>query len=583
MKYNVSTWNLNDLVKDKQDLEHIVEVIKHDTNKLKSMYPKLKLDITANDFLKILNILENIYKNINIINTFVSLSYVTDTQSDEKTLLVNQIKKLTADISNELLYFDLWWTKVNNKTAMRLIKNANSISEYLIQKRNLRKYTLSEKEEKIINILNITGISALTKLYEKITNSFKYKIKINGKYRELTRDEISSLFRDQNKNIRRKSYISILDKFENNKVVLSNIYQNIVLNWKHEGVEIRKFKSPISIRNVENNIDDDVIKLLIQICEKKCNVFQDFFSIKAKLLNIKKITRYDLYAPISSQTKETYSYNTSVKLILSAIKKFDLNLFHHTKQIIDSNHIDSVIKFGKKEGAFCCSVHPKLIPYIMINFTGELRDVFTLAHEMGHAIHGKICKKPLLVYEPTLPLAETASTFMESLLYDELINQNIHDDRKKTILILDHINDLYATIIRQAFFTKFEIDAHNNISNGITTDNISKIYLQNLKTQFGNSVNVSNNFSIEWCTIPHFFYTPFYCYSYVFGSLLSLSLFQKSKEDKKFAKTFINILMAGGSKKPEVLLQEHGINIHKYEFWESGFRYIENQIQLLKE
>ena len=242
-----------------------------------------------------------------------------------------------------------------------------------------------------------------------------------------------------------------------------------------------------------------------------------------------------------------------------------------------------MIKFGKKEGAFGCSVHPKLIPYIMINFTGELRDVFTLAHEMGHAIHGKICKKPLLVYEPTLPLAETASTFMESLLYDELINQNIHDDRKKTILILDHINDLYATIIRQAFFTKFEIDAHNNISNGITTDNISKIYLQNLKTQFGNSVNVSNNFSIEWCTIPHFFYTPFYCYSYVFGSLLSLSLFQKSKEDKKFAKTFINILMAGGSKKPEVLLQEHGINIHKYEFWESGFRYIENQIQLLKE
>jgi len=126
MKYNVSTWNLNDLVKDKQDLEHIVDVIKHDTNKLKSMYTKLKLDITSNDFLKILNILENIYKNINIINTFVSLSYVTDTQSDEKTLLVNQIKKLTADISNELLYFDLWWTKVNNKTAMRLIKNANS-------------------------------------------------------------------------------------------------------------------------------------------------------------------------------------------------------------------------------------------------------------------------------------------------------------------------------------------------------------------------------------------------------------------------------------------------------------------------
>jgi len=583
MKYNVSKWNLKDLVKDEQDLERIMSLIKHDTNKLKNMYSMLKQEITIKDFLKILNMLENMYKNINVINAFASLSYVTDTQSDEKTLLMTQIKKFSADIYNELLYFDLWWMKINEKTANRLIKNTVHVSEYLIQKRKLRKHTLSEKEEKIINILNITGISAITKLYEKITNSFRYKIKINKQCRELTRDEISSLFRDPNKNVRKKSYVSLLNKFQQNKTVLSDIYQNIVLNWKHEGMEIRKFNSPISIRNIENNIDDEIIKRLIEICEKKRHIFQDFFSIKAKLLKIKKIDRYDLYAPIRSQKKETYNYNESIKLIFNSIKRFDLELFRHAKKIIDSDHIDSIIKFGKKEGAFCSSIYPGMTPYILINFTGELRDVFTLSHELGHAIHGQICKKPLLVYEPTLPLAETASTFVESLLYDELINQNANDTRKKTMLIVDHINDLYATIMRQAFFTKFEVDAHDRISNGITTDKISNIYLQNLKTQFGNNVNVSNDFSVEWCAIPHFFHTPFYCYAYVFGSLLSLSLFQKFKENKKFSTVFIDVMREGGSKKPEVLLQKHGMNINTYGFWENGFNYIENQIELLKE
>ena len=578
--YKSSNWNLQDLIKNNQELENMMQKIKQDVEKFKTMHCVLNQKITSNNFLKILDMLEKIYKNINIISSFASLSYSTNTQSEEKTLLLTQIKKFNIDIYNELLYFDLWWTKINKKIANKLIKKANHVSEYLEYKRKLHKHTLNEKEEKIINILNMTGISALTEIYVKITNSFKYRLTINRKYVELTRDEISNYFRDENATLRKKSYNSVLNKFEQNQIVLSDIYRNIVLNWNNEGIKIRKFKSPISIRNIENNIGDNVIEQLLEVCKKNINIFQKFFTIKAKLLKMKKLNRYDLYAPICPQ-KEKYSYDKSLKLILKTIQKFDLRLFESANKIINSAHIDSIIRFGKKDGAFCSSIAPGITPYVLVNFTDKLKDIFTVSHELGHAMHGEICKQPMLVYEPVLPLAETASTFTELLVYDELINQKNENEQKKAMMITERINDLYATIMRQAFFTKFEIDVHKKIANGATTHDISKIYLQNLTTQFGDSINVPNVFSVEWCSIPHFFHAPFYCYSYSFGNLLSLSLFQTFKEEQS-SDMFVNILMEGGSKKPEILLKKYGIDINQYEFWERGFKYIEEQLQQLE-
>ena len=140
-------------------------------------------------------------------------------------------------------------------------------------------------------------------------------------------------------------------------------------------------------------------------------------------------------------------------------------------------------------------------------------------------------------------------------------------------------NDLYAPVGRQSFFTLFEISAHEQIANSTTVDEISKTYLNNLKDQFGNSVKISEDFGIEWSCIPHFHHAPFYCYAYAFGNLLSLSLFQRyKKEGKSFASAYIEILAAGGSKKPENLLNDFDIDITKASFWQDGFDYIKNQV-----
>jgi oligoendopeptidase F len=217
----------------------------------------------------------------------------------------------------------------------------------------------------------------------------------------------------------------------------------------------------------------------------------------------------------------------------------------------------------------------------MVNFTGKSRDVFTLAHELGHAVHSQAAQdRSILVQDAPLPLAETASTFSELLLYDNL-SDKISDDQKK-IMLSEKIDDLYATILRQSFFTIFEVDAHDQIGKGTTIDEISKTYLQNLKEQFGNAVNLSDDFSIEWSCIPHFYHTPFYCYAYSFGNLLALSLFQRyKKEGNDFVKSYIEILAAGGSKKPEKLLSEHGFDIRSPKFWQEGFDYVNQQVKVL--
>ena len=235
-------------------------------------------------------------------------------------------------------------------------------------------------------------------------------------------------------------------------------------------------------------------------------------------------------------------------------------------------------------GAFCYTVSPKITPYVLLNFDGRTRDVSTLAHEFGHAMHSMAAAdKPIMVSEAPLPLAEMASVFAEMLLNDKLAEKMSKKERK--LLLVEEIDDMYATIMRQAYFTLFEIEAHHAIAEeNATIDKVSKIYLSNLKEQFDYSLTITPDFQWEWLYIAHFSHAPFYCYAYTFGNLLVHSLYQQYKsEGKSFVPRYFDILSAGGSRKPEDLLKEYGIDISKEEFWQKGFDYVTEKVQHLKE
>ena len=584
-EYQLGKWDLSELVKNQKSpvFEKQIQVLEKQALKFEKIKSKLSPKMSSKQFMNILHQIEEISENMSKIGGYASLSYSSDTQSDEATSLMTKMSKLGSEISNKILFFDLWWkTQVDEKNAKRLMKNAGEITEYLSHKRLFAKYALSEPEERIINTLDVTGISALVKLYDKITNSYEYKMKVGNKSKVMTREELTNYVRSTNPKIRETAYKTILTKYFDNKGVVGEIYQNIVLNWKDEGIEIRGYKSPISMRNIGNDVDDKTIDSLLSVCKKNSPIFQKFFVQKAKMLKMKKLRRYDLYAPAAVNIKEkNYSYDKSVKLVFESLGKFSDTLEEYARKVFNENHIDSDVRKGKRDGAFCSTLTPKITPYVLVNFTGKSRDVFTLAHELGHAVHSQAAQdRSILVQDAPLPLAETASTFSELLLYDNL-SDRISDDEKKTMLS-GKIDDLYATILRQSFFTIFEVDAHKQIGEGTTIDEISKTYLQNLKEQFGNSVSLSEDFAIEWSSIPHFYHTPFYCYAYSFGNLLALSLFQRyKKEGKDFVPAYMSILAAGGSKKPEKLLSEHGFDIRSPKFWQEGFDYVKKQVGTL--
>ncbi len=585
MRHELGKWNLDELVKNPtrtvfdKKLAKIESTAKRFEKIKKSLSPK----ISSGKFLKLLHDVEYISEKSSVIGGYASLRYSENTQSDEATSLLTRITKFGSDIENRLLFFDLWWKKqVDEKNARRLIKSAGQFSEYLKFKRLLAKYSLSEPEERIINTLDVTGASALVKLYDKITNAYVYVVTVDGKKRTMNREQLTTLVRSKKAKTREAAYKSLFSKFGENKGVTGEIYQNIVLNWRDEGIGMRGFSSPIMIRNISNNVDNETAKTLLDVCKKNSKIFQKYFLQKAKLLGMKKLRRYDLYAPRKSKIKEkNYSYDRSVKLVLDSLSKFSPVLSEDASGVFKKKHVDSIIRPGKTVGAFCSTPTPTITPYVLINFTGKSRDVFTLAHEIGHAIHSiSASDKSILVSDASLPLAETASTFSEMLLYDKL-SETVSKQEKKTMLS-EKIDDFYATIGRQSFFTLFEIEAHKQIANSTTVDEISKTYLQNLNEQFGNSVKVSEDFGLEWSCIPHFHHAPFYCYAYAFGNLLALSLFQRyKKEGKSFAPTYIEILSAGGSKKPEKLLRESGMDITKPRFWQDGFDYIQNQVKEL--
>ena len=576
-------WDLRGLVKDPDSsIDKRLQGVKLKVNGFEKEKKILSHKISEKKFVSILHNLEEITEKFSMVSGYASLEYSSDTQSDKATSLLTKIHQFGADMENRTLFFDQWWKKqIDEKNAQRLMKSAGELHEFLRYKRLLAKYSLTEPEERIINTLDVTGHSALVKIYDKITNAFEFVVKIDGKTRKYTREELGRLVRNPKSKTREIAYKALLSRYDTNKGVLGEIYQNIVLNWKNECIQLRGYSSPISVRNIGNDVDDKTVNSLLSVCKKNSHVFHKFFSQKARILGVKKLRRYDIYAPIQKKNEKKYNYDKAVRLVLHTLHNFSPKLGEFARKVFVENHVDSAIRPGKRSGAFCSTIAPKITPYVLVNFKGRSNDVFTLAHELGHAIHSMAAAdKSIFIQEAPLPLAETASTFSEMLLFDQILNE-VSDEERQSILV-EHLDDLYSTIARQAYFTVFEISVHKKIGASATVHDITTEYMKTLKEQFGNSLILSSDFGVEWTCIPHFYHSPFYCYSYSFGNLLALALFQRYRQEgKAFVPTYVDMLSEGGSKKPERLLKEHGIDISSEKFWQEGFRYIMNQTERL--
>ena len=535
--------------------------------------PELTESIQPERFISLLQTLESIVRLRSRLVGYAYMHFTEDTGSQEARTFKSRVEEIDADAANRTLFFELWWKSLNDKKTGELKSSATQFSYYLQRLIQTKQYTLAEQVEQAINLKDLTGRSVLLQIYHQIRDAFSYEVTLQGERKRLTEEQVRDLFYSSKMEERRDGYLAMLGKFEKNKDVLGEIYKALVKDWANEGIKLRKYSSPISIRNIGNDVPDEAVNVVLETCRENSHLFQQFFKLKSKILELSEFSRTDIYAPIGEESEKTYSWEEGSKLVINTFQSFDNTFAELALNLFSKSHIDSEVRAGKIGGAYCMSVTPEITPYVLMNYTNKPRSVATLAHELGHAVHSQLSSKRnnMLTFEPPLPLAETASVFAELLLTDRLLSES--DEKTRISLLVELMNDSYATILRQAFFVLYEVEAHKSISGGIDIDELCELYLSNLRMQFGDSVSVPQEFKYEWLSIPHIYQSPFYCYSYAWGNLMVLALYRLYKQEgaKSFAPKYIRMLSYGGSESPEKVLNESGFDIRSRKFWQSGF------------
>jgi len=562
-------WRLDEILKI-EEFDKLFAEVEGDFEEYKKLIANPKAGMSEGEFKKIIDAGEEMGNKMSRLSGLPGLILAIDTKDQAARLMQTRVQDLGLKMAETTIKFSHWMKglgvdSLDDENAARLFKSIPDLTYSLSYGRKAAKYTLKENEEKIIMNKDVNASGALSDLRELISTEFRYEVL--GKKIE-TQSDLLALVYSPKAEERKAAYEALLTTQKDNIDKFFILYQAEVKDWGYEA-KLRGYKSPIAVRNFGNEIDDEVIETLLEVTKKNKNIFHKYFEAKAKKLGVQKLNRVDLYAPIETVEKNI-GFDEAKKIVLETFAEFSPRFAAAVKQIIDKEHIDVYPGPNKRSGAFCATLNNKIDPYVMLNWTGKARDITTLAHELGHGAHSIYANKHYSsTQHANLPLAETASTLGEMLIFEKF----------KKEMLWEKIADMYATILRQNYFILFEIEVHEAIKKGITEKDLSQMYLDNLKDLFGESVEIPDDFRYEWSYISHIFETPFYCYAYNFGELLTLALYQKYKEDKASTTKIIeSILEAGGCEDPTLLLNKFGIDIKSPKFWQKSFDMVQDLI-----
>lgn len=590
-RYELSGWQLTDLLPDAEDatvqahlagLTAAVEQFEGQRAALEA-FDKGEQDL---DLVPLMQQLEGISERMYVLGAYGSLWFSADTQSEEALRYEGYMQQELTNLQNRVIFFDLWWKSLDDEQAAALLPDPEQYPDYAYSLQSDRRFcpfTLDEQSEQIINTKDANGMSSLITVFSMLTNRLEFTLEVDGETQTLTREELMQHAYSSDAVLREAAYRELFRVYERENGILGQIYAARIRDWHSENLGLRNYSSPIAVKNLGNNVPDAAVEALLQVCQDNASLFQEYFRLKAKWLGLEKLRRFDIYAPLGGSDKQI-DYGDAVDMVLETVDAFDSGVAAKAERVFRDGHIDSEIRKGKRSGAFCATVLPSQTPWILMNYTGRVRDVATLAHELGHAIHSLQAEDhSLLTQHAPLPLAETASVFTEMLLTDRLMQEET-DPLVRRELLATAVDDMYATVLRQAYFVVFEKAAHEAVLQNKSTGDLSEIYRSQLAQQFGDAVDVDDIFAHEWLMIPHIYHTPFYCYAYSFGQLLVLALYRRyQQEGEAFKPGYLQLLAYGGSKDPDDILQEMGIDMSDPAFWQGGFDVCRDMIDQLKE
>lgn len=540
-----------------------------------------------------------------------------DTQDLEVTKKMGEVDYIYTNASNLLLFVAQGWKEIGYDRIMDWSRDPQ-LEKYkndLVSTADGIKYVLGEKEEYVLN-LKSRPLSLAGSLHDELTGSYEFTMNIHGKEKKMTEEEVRSYRQHTDRSIREEAYRSLRRVYNSkqNQISLGNIYTTIVKDWSSE-IQMRGYGSNVMAqRNLGEEMDDEVVDMLLTEVEKAYPIYARFLRAKAKMLGLetpfvkgdkgdfvseknpqssallqtaplqKELTEtfsvWDTGAPLGSVDKD-FTFEEAYDLHLGVMRDFDSEFYEYSKRMIEEERIDVFPRAGKRGGAFA-SYRKGDESFVLLNFTGKLRDVSTISHELGHAIHGHLSQvQEAPVYDSPLSMAETASIFSEMLLGEKVKSLVSKEEYRE--YLNERLGDVFATIFRQVNYVTFERKVHTEIhaGNELTYKELNALWRAEQEKLYGGTVAFDVNAEDEsgWSMIPHIFHTPFYCYAYAFGNLLTFALYNKVQDGSLSVEDYKNILRAWGSERPRDLLGKYGIDIASPEFYRAGLREVEEMVE----
>jgi oligoendopeptidase F len=583
-KLNIKTeWDLSELLKgssdpkialEQKEIEKQVDLFVKKYSKDKSwLTNSISLKIALNDYEKLLNDSGQLGGSSYL---YFALSLEKNQNNTDLKSKFNKLEDFNKKMENKLLFFELGLSKLNEKQKVLFLKSKDLTNyKHFLERKFLEgKYLLSENEEKILSLKSSVSYTNWKKMISSLTSKEERFVLINNKKQKKNFSEITGLINDANK----KTRDSAADAF--NEIILNYLdvseYElNSVLEDKKINDELRKMLRPDLSRHIKDDIDSKIVDVLIDCVSKKFELSKRYYKLKAKLFKVKQLKYHERnlsYGKIDNK----YSFDKSVDLVRNTYESLDLEFAKLFDYYLSKGRIDVFPKKGKRTGAFCEWSSPSKPIYMLLNHSGELRDVLTIAHETGHAINAELSKQQnTLQFNIPTSAAEVASTFMEDFVLQELLKKS--DSETKLAILVQKLNEDVSTIFRQIACYMFEQELHLEFRKKgyLSKNEIGKLFQKHMVAYMGPSVEQSKgseNWWLHWSHIRNYFYN----YSYASGLLISKAMQTKYKKDPKFINKVKEFLSAGNSASPKDIFMKMGIDITKKEFWFEGLKEIED-------
>ncbi len=499
---------------------------------------------------------------------YAHLNFATNMADPPRGALVAKLTEKEAALGADLLFFTLELAELDDDRAEALLAapELERWAHWLRSVRKYRPYLLSEPEERIVTEKSVSGVSSWSRLYEELIGALR--VSLDGD--EISLETAMAKLYDSDRDVRRGAAEAVTAALEPGLRTRTFAF-NAILQDKAIDDRLRGYPTWVSSRNLSNETTDEAVQALIDAAVSRYDVPQRYYRLKARLLGLGQLAHYDRFAPVAHDGSKT-DWTAARELVVGAYADFSVEAGDAVERFFAEGWIDAPVRDDKRTGAFCATTIPGVHPYVLMNYTGDRRSILTLAHELGHGLHG-VLSQPLGLYNASTPLttAETASVFGEALTFKRLLAAE-DDARRRLDLLAGRIEDGIATVFRQITMNRFEHAVHTERREvgELAPDRIGELWLEQQNALFGDSVAI-DDYAPWWSYIPHFTGAPGYVYAYAYGYLFSLAIYRRyEQEGGAMVEPYLDLLRAGGSRSPEDLAQIVGLDLADPAIWASG-------------